>query len=163
MKAGCSAAVFAAMLAAHEAGDHVLQTEAQALGKATSWRAMAGHVGSYHAAQLAALAVADAALGLRLRPSRVAAAVTLSASTHALLDRRWPVDAVVRVFGHPSTEPGSWRSGYFDPPEHAHYTTGVSGPQTTRVPLHGPYLTDQSLHKLVLWACSLIAVSGGQR
>jgi hypothetical protein len=170
VKAGRSAAVFAALLAAHEAGDHVVQTDAQAAGKVTSWRAMAGHVAGYHAAQVAALATADAALGLRLRASRVAVAVAVSAGTHALLDRRWPVRRIMEAtgsagFAHPRTTvyvqvDGLGRVVHVpDKSSGVPHEVAAHGP----VPLNGPYLADQSLHKLVLWACSLIAVSGGER
>lgn len=134
------AAVLATTWAAHNVGDHIVQTDHQAAGKATSgaagWRAMAGHVSSYHAVQLAALLLADRLLGLRLRPTRVAAALVVSAGTHALPDRRWPVRRVLQRTGSP---------GFAD----------------LQAPLNGPYLADQALHHGALWVAALIA-SGGR-
>ncbi|MEU0236709.1 hypothetical protein ABZ234_03395 [Nocardiopsis sp. NPDC006198] len=103
MTASRFAAVTAAMEVAHHVGDYMLQTDVQSARKgarsdrleecseAESWTALAGHVASYHVAQVAALVVADRALGLKLRPGRVAAGVAISAVTHAVIDRRWPV------------------------------------------------------------------------
>jgi hypothetical protein len=144
------AAVLSTMHAAHNLADHVLQTDAQALGKAgpgaDGWRAMAGHVGSYHAAQVAALATADRTLGLGLRPGRVAVAVAFSAGTHAFLDRRWPVKRALELTGSPG-----FATGRFEIPR-----TTITAP----VPLHGPYLADQALHHACLWVAALIATGG---
>lgn len=117
-RAAAFAAVLSTLRAAHDPGDHVLQTERQSIRKTSPDRpvwapALAGHVGSYHAAQLAALLAADRVLDLRLRPHRIALAVAWSAGTHALLDRRWPVDRILARTGHLSTAPGAWRSGKF--------------------------------------------------
>lgn len=147
------AAVLGTLHAAHNLADHVIQTDAQALGKAgpgwAGWRAMAGHVGSYHAAQVAALAAADRALGLGLRPGRTALAVALSAASHAFLDRRWPVRRALELTGSPG-----FASGRF--------TLNWQADRSYPVPLHGPYLADQALHHAFLWLVALIA-SGGAR
>jgi hypothetical protein len=146
------AAVYATLRAAHDLGDHVLQTSDQALGKAATdgWgRAMAGHVGGYHAAQVAGLLAADRALGLSLRSSRVALALALSVGTHALLDRRWPVRRLLELTG----SAGPWAEG-----THVAAEPGSTAP----VPLHGPYLADQALHHLVLWLVALVAASGAR-
>lgn len=135
-RAGRFGAVLATLWAAHDLADHVLQTDHQAAHKAgpgrAGWRAMAGHVATYHAAQVAALAVTDRALGLGLRPGRVAVAVALSASTHAFLDRRWPVRRVLQHTGSPAF---------------ADLTT----------PINGPYVADQALHHTCLWVAALVA------
>lgn len=157
-KAATFAAVYATLRAAHDLADHVLQTDEQALGKAatSAWRRpLAGHVASYHLAQVAALVAVVPALGLRLRPSRVAAAVALSAGTHAVLDRRWPVRRVLEATGSPGFAQGTFTL--------AGARTDGSAPTETaalRVPLSGPYLADQALHHLCLWAAALVAVTG---
>lgn len=93
-------AVLAALWAAHDLADHVLQTEYQAHHKACEgrhgYRALAGHVASYSAVQVVALA----ALRGGFAPARVAAGVAFSAGTHALLDRRWPVRWILEHTGH---------------------------------------------------------------
>jgi hypothetical protein len=117
-RAAAFAAAYAVLRAAHDGGDHVVQTELQSIrktaDKVAEWApALAGHVGSYHAVQLAGLLAADRTLQLRLRPHRIALAVAWSAGTHALLDRRWPVDRILARTGHHSTAAGAWRSGRF--------------------------------------------------
>jgi hypothetical protein len=125
---------------AHDLADHVVQTDRQANGKAgPGWagaRAMAGHVGGYHLVQLLAL-LALRLLGVRPSWRRTAAAVSVSAGTHALLDRRWPVQAILRATRSP----------------------GFAGMTT---PLHGGYLADQALHHGVLVVCAAV-LAGGRR
>ncbi|WP_174545645.1 hypothetical protein [Nocardiopsis dassonvillei] len=95
------AASLATLTAAHHVGDYLAQTDHQSACKPAasdrgdvvcsegeSWRALAGHIASYHAVQAAGLLVANRALGLKLRPGRVAAGIAVSAATHALVDRR---------------------------------------------------------------------------
>lgn len=133
------AATYAALLPAHDLADHVLQTDHQAAGKAAAegwWGPMAGHVGSYHALQLAAL-VALRRLGVRPSWTRTVVAITVSAGTHAFLDRRWPVKWTLQRTGSP---------GF------AEMTT----------PLHGGYLADQALHHTILAICAAI-LAGGRR
>lgn len=149
------AAVLGTIQAAHNVADHVLQTDAQALGKSASWRAMAGHVGSYHAAQVAALATADRVLGLGLSPRRTAVAVAFSAGTHAFLDRRWPVRRALELTGSPG-----FASGTFVPGVAPTRRVAFTNPEPWPVPLHGPYLADQALHHVCLWIAALIAAGG---
>jgi hypothetical protein len=128
------AAVLATLHAAHNVGDHIAQTDHQALRKTdpAGWvRPMAGHVAGYHAVQVAALLTVDRVLGLGLSPARVAAAVAWSAGTHAVLDRRWPVRWVLR-------------------------RTGSAGFAETVTPINGPYVADQALHHAVLWVAALM-------
>jgi hypothetical protein len=146
------AAVLGTLAAAHNVADHVLQTDHQALHKADAdgWgAAMAGHVGSYHATQVAALATADRVLGLGLSPRRVAVAVAISAATHGFLDRRWPVRRALELTGSPGFSRGTYR------------IVGTADNSEQIAPLHGPYLADQALHHGVLWVCALIAAGGG--
>jgi hypothetical protein len=132
------AAVLATMHAAHNVGDHIAQTDGQAVGKtaAEGWvPPMAGHVGIYHAVMAAALMAADRVLGLGLSRRRLAVALAVSASTHALLDRRWPVRWVLERTGSPQFA-------------------------VLQTPLNGPYLADQALHHGALWLAALIAAGG---
>lgn len=159
------AAVLGTLHAAHDLADHVVQTDAQALGKTYDWRAMGGHVGSYHATQVAALVAADRVLGLRLSPWRTAIAVAWSAGTHAFLDRRWPVRRLLELTGSEGfAAPRTIVRLDVDGLGRVNVPAGVPtqvdavGP----VPLHGPYLADQALHHACLWVAALI-VAGGAR
>jgi hypothetical protein len=107
----------AALLVAHNVGDHLAQTDHQAAAKTTSWRAMVGHVGGY----TAVAAVALAALPERPSFGRAVLGLAFSAGTHALIDRRWPVRALLRATGSP-------------------------GFAELATPLNGMYLADQALH-----------------
>jgi len=103
MSAARFAAVGAALEMAHVVGDYLLQTDTQSARKgaagdrleecteAQSWAALAGHVATYHVAQVGALMITSRVLGLGLHPGRVTAGVAISAGTHALIDRRWLV------------------------------------------------------------------------
>jgi len=141
MTAATFAAVFIAMFVGHHVGDHVAQTDWQAktkaqpdwVSRATSWRAMAGHIIGYHlcvAAALFALLLVDVRLGW----AGVAAGLGFSAATHAFLDRRWPVRWLL---------------------EH----TGSKAFAESTTPLHGCYLADQSLHIACLFVSALLVVS----
>ena len=78
------------LLAGHLVGDWVPQTDFQATSKTTSWKANQQHMASYHLvlAALAALAVPLAT---------VAVIVAVSWVTHSVIDRRWPVVALMRL------------------------------------------------------------------
>jgi len=133
-------AVWAALHAGHQVGDHLAQTDHQAAGKAAAknWAGpMGGHVAGYTACQVAALAGLRLA-GVRLRPGPVAAALVLSAGTHAFIDRRWPVRWVLQHTGSPQ---------FADLAGHG---------------LNGPYLADQALHTGVLYVAALIASRGAR-
>lgn len=150
-------AVLAALWAAHDLGDHVVQTDHQAARKATSWRAMAGHVGSYTAVQLAALAALRTLAGIRPSWWRALAGVAFSAGTHAFLDRRWPVRWLLehtgsRSFAAPAVRTrGTVQESYL---RGRTPSVEAAGP----LPLHGPYLADQALHHTALAiAAALIA------
>lgn len=165
MDAGRFAAVLGALWAAHDLGDHVVQTDHQAATKASSWRGMAGHVGGYTVTQCVALGALHAA-GVRLRPGSALGGLALSAATHAFLDRRWPVVELLRRTGS-----GRFASGRIDleievmdnglpsfthrrRPEDSQRITHARGP----LPIHGPYLADQSLHHVcVALAAALVA------
>ena len=161
------AAVLGTLHAAHNLADHVVQTDDMALRKAGHWSANLAHVGSYHVVQVAALAVADRALGLGLRPGRTAAAVCFSAASHAFLDRRWPVRRALeligaRGFASPRTVVYLSVDGLGRVVGDGHLTRGVPGDVEASgpVPLHGPYLADQALHHACLWLAALIMAGG---
>lgn len=143
MSASRFAAIAATLTAAHHVGDFMLQTDHQAACKpgpedravvcseSESWRALAGHIASYHAVQVAGLLVANRALGLKLKPGRVLAGVALSAATHAVIDRRWPVR-----WWMDNTGSAAFR-------EHG-----------------GAMHVDQTMHHASLWASALVIAGG---
>jgi len=138
------AVVLPTLLVAHNVADHVVQTDHQAASKATSWRGMAGHVGTYHVVQVGALLALRGLAGVRPSWGRTVAGVAFSALSHAFLDRRWPVVALLRRTGSAGfAAPKIQVDGY----GRAH-TGGMptSVTATGPLPLHGPYLADQALH-----------------
>lgn len=102
-RAATFAAVYALLHAAHQAGDFLAQTDVQARRKPCrtdrttqcteleSWGALLGHISTYHLAQAAALTLGNHFLGLGLTRTRLLAGIGVSAATHAIIDRRWPV------------------------------------------------------------------------
>lgn len=125
----------AALLVAHQLGDHVLQTDRQAGAKAgqggAAARAMLGHLFTYHAAAALVLVGTFAALGLPLPAWGTAAGLAFSALTHGLLDRRWPVRALLVRTGAPRFAEA----------------TG---------PVCGMYAADQALHQAALLVSALL-------
>lgn len=123
-----AAVAYASLRTAAHVADHWFQTGHQAAHKAdpgmAGHKAMAGHVAGYAGAQAVALVAADRALGLGLKPSRIAAAVALSAATHWFIDRRWPVRKLAGAMG---------KKAFHD----------LGGP------LGGAYILDQSAHHLI--------------
>lgn len=171
-------ATYAALMAAHDLGDHIVQTDHQAATKATSWTGMAGHVGSYTVLQLAALAGLRRLTGVRPSWRRTLAAVAWSAATHAFLDRRWPVKRVLELTGSPGFARGQMTVPELvvltETPVHADQrrARGVESAapalhgrlQEAQIPapLHGPYLADQALHHGVLVIAAAILAGGGE-
>jgi hypothetical protein len=155
------AVVLPTLLVAHTVADHVAQTDHQATNKATSWSAMAGHVGSYQATQLGALLAVSRATATRLGWRGTLLGGAFSAISHAFLDRRWPVKALLRATRSPNFASPQVRVRFgVDGYGRALAATGVptdveaSGP----LPLHGVYLADQALHHGCLaLAAALIA------
>lgn len=162
MRPGRFGDYLAALGAAHNLADHVVQTDHQAARKAVDWRAMAGHVGGYQAVQLGALLALSRATGARPTWGRMVAAGAFSALSHAFLDRRWPVRRALELtrspyFARPPTvqvQPTIVRRGAF---EAELWTTA---PPAIPVPLHGPYLADQALHHACLAVCAAILAGG---
>jgi hypothetical protein len=121
-----------ALLVGHQVGDHVLQSDVQAARKASPGRAgmgaMAGHLLAYHLAVGAVLALVAVVLHLPLTVTGVLAGLAFSTVTHAVLDRRHIVRAVLRHTGSPRF-----------------------AEQTS--PVCGMYVADQALH----WLCLLVS------
>jgi hypothetical protein len=122
------AALLPTLWAAHNVGDHLVQTDHQAVRKAQSWRAMAGHIVGYQAAQVVAVGAVLAATGMRCSRRNVLVGMVFSGATHAFIDRRWPVRWLLRH-------------------------TGSAGFAEMSTPVNGPYQADQALHH----GCLLIA------
>lgn len=150
MSAARFAAAFAAMYAAHQAADHHVQRDRDAQvkgqpGPAGRWAA-ARHVASYTATLAAALAVTNRVTRAGFRPSRIALALALTASTHYLIDRREPLRRFAAATGHAGFyQLGAPRPGRDDNP-----TLGT-----------GAYALDQSAHVGLLLPAAWIAAGGG--
>jgi len=116
--AAVTAAAFVALYAGHQIGDHVVQTNSAAARKGapdagrlaagvhpwSGWGACLFHVATYTLVQAVALALVRVVAPLGL-PGTLAA-LAVSAGTHAVIDRRWPVRALVRLKGCQD-----WRDG----------------------------------------------------
>lgn len=143
-------AVFAALYAAHEVGDHWLQTPMQACGKgAPSWpgRLMcARHVAVLTAVKAAAVAVVAVVLGLPVNPWAVAGALGLDAVSHYWADRRTTLLALADWLGR-AVLPGKG--------EFARLGDGAAAPTGT-----GAYALDQSWHVGWLFVAALLACLG---
>ncbi|MGW1353022.1 hypothetical protein ACWCQE_27705 [Streptomyces sp. NPDC002409] len=94
-----AAAAYAALTAAHEVGDFIIQRDIDAEKKGNEGGdgavACARHVASYTAAQALALYAADRYLHLGLDRRRAAAGLAISAITHYVADRcagHWTTD-----------------------------------------------------------------------
>ncbi|QXV63528.1 transcriptional regulator [Amycolatopsis sp. TNS106] len=136
------AASWAVLHVAHNLGDHVTgQTDRQAERKGAptpeqvangdttrhgGWAANLAHIAQYHLTLGVLGLLAWLVLPLHWSPAGVAAALAVSALTHALLDRKWPV---------------RWLLEHTGSPAFAALNTGG---------LNGMYLADQALHGLAL-------------
>jgi hypothetical protein len=146
--AAAYAAAWAALSAAHEAGDYLVQrdTDARDKGKPgpAGRAACLRHVTSYTATQALALLAADRGLRLRLNWKRAAAALALSAGTHYLADRC----------------AGQWATGGHGAPllVRAAHAAG-KGTWLERDPGAGPLL-DQAWHKACIGLAAALAASG---
>lgn len=154
------AVLFPALLAAHTVGDHVVQTDHQAANKPRDWRAMAGHIGGYQATQLVTVAGVAKISGVGLSRRELIAGSLLSALSHALLDRRWPVVRLLQATGSPRfANPVICTTGPMPPPQPQTVARDLEPPVITSVgplPLHGPYLADQALHTACLLASAAV-------
>ncbi|MGY5127342.1 hypothetical protein [Streptomyces nigrescens] len=146
-------AAWAALSAAHEVGDFLVQPDRDATDKgkegAEGRIACARHVASYTATQAVALAAADRGLGLRLDWRWATAGLLVSAVTHYAADRsggRWRED--------PKTQPTTRMVRL------AH--RAKKGGWLTRDPNAGP-LIDQAWHKgWIAIAAGVVAAGGGR-
>ncbi len=123
------------LMAAHQLGDHVLQSDRQAAHKAdpglTGWSCMALHVGIYHVIATVMLLVAFVGLGLGTPVRGLIAGLAFSAVTHAFLDRRWPVRLILTRMGSPTFA-------------------------VMQSPVNGMYVADQALHYACLWISAIL-------
>lgn len=133
--------VWLAWRTAHGYADHISQDSTDARGKGEpGWKgraACARHVTDLTATKLTALALAGAASGIRLSPTRVAVAMALDAASHYVLDRRTPLRRLAERLGQ------SELYNLGDP---------VAAPVGT-----GAYAMDQAAHELCLFLAALYA------
>ena len=101
-----TATVFLILLAGHVLGDWVAQTDWQATTKTRSWAALTAHVASYHL--LMGLLLLIPILRDGWPAGKALAALAASAITHAVIDRRWPVRALMRAAGSPGFATIEW-------------------------------------------------------
>lgn len=142
---------FAALYAAHQVGDHWLQTPAQASNKGgRGWAARtacARHVAVLAAAKALALWAAFSVAGLPVHLLWWAAGLGVDAASHYWADRRTTLRALAGLFGPAKLaffDLGSPRPGRDDNP-----SLGT-----------GAYALDQSWHVLFLFVASLILAGG---
>ncbi|WP_019872719.1 DUF3307 domain-containing protein [Salinispora oceanensis] len=159
MTAAAFAAIFAALYAAHTVADHWVQTQHQADHKGcdphhggtahphcTVWRSRwhcTAHVLTYTATALSAVLVVAWQCGIDLRPGHLVLALTVSAVSHYIADRRTPLRWLADRTG----------SGRF-------YTVGAPRPGRDDNPSigTGAYALDQSWHTGWILVAALIAV-----
>jgi hypothetical protein len=98
--------VFLVLLGGHLLGDWVAQTDWQATNKTRSWAALAAHVTSYHLLMGTLLLLPVLRDGWPAGKALVT--LTVSAMTHAVIDRRWPVRALMRAAGSPGFATVEW-------------------------------------------------------
>jgi Protein of unknown function (DUF3307) len=98
--------LLALVLAGHFLGDWIVQTDWQAANKGRNWRAMAEHVLGYHLAMTVVLLLGPA--GWHLSTAGYWTLIGASAASHALIDRRWPVVALLRLTRSPGFAEQAW-------------------------------------------------------
>jgi hypothetical protein len=101
-----TAIVFLVLLAGHLLGDWVAQNDWQATNKSRSWAALTAHVASYHLLMGLLLLIPVVRDGWPA--GKALAALAVSALTHAVIDRRWPVRALMRAAGSPGFAAVEW-------------------------------------------------------
>lgn len=98
-------AAFCALYAAHQVGDHWVQTDRQAAMKGhPGWQGRAAcalHVATYTLTGAAALAATALVVGADFSLPAVAAGLGVSAVTHYIADRREPLRRLAVATGHP--------------------------------------------------------------
>lgn len=151
LPAAVMAVSYVALIAAHEVGDHWLQTPCQAMIKGgdgwTARGACARHVLVLTVTKVVALYFAFGAARLPIYPLSWVIGLGTDAFSHYFADRRSGLRALVALFGPGKTaflDLGAPRPGYDDNP-----TLGT-----------GAYVLDQSWHKLFLYLTVLILAGG---
>lgn len=134
------AAGLATMFAAHQVADHVFgQSDKIAENKTkpgrVGWSHLLQHVFAYHVVMLMMLLISIAILSLPVTLTGLISCLTMSAVSHAIIDRRWPVKWILDNTGSP---------------KFAEMTQ----------PLCGMYLADQGLHWVFLWMSALLLTLG---
>lgn len=143
-----SGETFAALYAAHQVGDHWVQTSRQATAKGKDgWegrRACAAHVATLTAVKAAALAGLHVT-GHRLNPRRAAFALAADAVSHYLADRRSlePPRGLAKL-AVLAGQGGFWALGAPRPGRDDNPSLGT-----------GAYALDQAFHTGCLWLAAL--------
>lgn len=139
------AAVFVALYAAHEVGDHWVQSHRQACGKGAADRRgrllCAQHVASLTATKALAVGAVVLVTGITLSPWAAAAGLLVDAASHYWADRRTTLQALAARLGKA---------------DFARLGDGAAAPTGT-----GAYALDQSWHIGWLFAAALITCIGG--
>lgn len=149
------AVVFIALYAAHQFGDHWLQTDAQARGKGdpgwTGRLLCARHVVTLTVSKALAVALVAVVLAVPLNPCAVAGALGIDAISHYWADRRKPLVDLV-----------DWLGRTVIPGKGAFVRLGQPRPGKDDA-LHlgtGAYALDQSWHVAWLFIAALLASLG---
>ncbi len=140
--------LFIALYVSHLIGDHWLQTDHQATSKGhPGWpgrAACAAHVSTYIAAQATAIAVACLLLHLPVTAAGAATALTISAVSHYIADRRRPLQLLAYATGRSSL----WQLGVPRPDRDDNPSLGT-----------GAYALDQSWHIGWLFVAAVAAAA----
>lgn len=155
-------AVFAALYAAHQVGDHWPSTHrgaqlkgltkdqavAAGLDRHAGPRACAVHVATYTATAVLFLAVLAWRTGLDLDPARTVLGLALSAASHYWADRRRTLRGLCRLLNR--AFPGLGKEAFYDlgAPRPGHDDNLSIGT--------GAYALDQSFHVLSLFLAALV-------
>lgn len=149
------AAVFIGLYAAHEVGDHWIQTDHQTRDKgAEGWAgrlACARHVGTLTGVKALALGLAYGVLNLHLHPLALVAALLVDAASHYWADRRFTLARFVEWLGR-TVIPGKGDFYRMGSPREGHDDALHLGT--------GAYALDQSWHIGWLFIAALIACLG---
>jgi Protein of unknown function (DUF3307) len=98
--------VFLLLLTGHLLGDWIAQSDWQATNKTSCWTALAAHVAGYHLVM--GLLLLLPVLRDGWPAGKALAVLAVSAASHAVIDRRWPVRALLRASGSPGFATVEW-------------------------------------------------------